>query len=304
MASQKKKVIVTGGLGFIGSHIVDLLVDAGFNVHIIDIKNSLKNKFRNKKATYHKRDIRKFNEIKNIFKDVYYVFHLAALPRVQFSIQNPLLTTETNINGTTSVLKAAVDAKVKRVVYSASSSAYGDQKKLPLTENMQANPKSPYGLQKYVGEMICKVFSEVYGIETVSLRYFNVYGPRLDPEGDYALVIGKFLKQRKNKKPITITGNGKQTRDFTHVYDVARANILAMKSHKVGSGEVINIGAGNGYSINSLAKIMGGPVKHIKPRHEPKHSTADNNLAQKLLGWSPKVSFKKGIKELKKEFGV
>jgi nucleoside-diphosphate-sugar epimerase len=300
---NKEKVIVTGGSGFIGSHVIDLLIKAGFDVHVIDIKNPAKGRI-NKKAKYKKKDIRDFREIKPLFKNAKFVFHLAALPRVPFSIEHPIETNETNITGTLNVLKASVDSGVKRVIYSASSSAYGDQKELPLKEGMLANPKSPYGLQKYVGELYCKVFNQVYGLETVSLRYFNVYGPRLDPEGDYALVVGKFLKQKKANKPMTITGDGKQTRDFTNVHDVARANILAMSSKKVGKGEVMNIGAGNGISINHLAKLLGGKVKYIKARLEPKYTEADNSKARKLIGWKPEVSFEKGIKELKEVFGV
>src|SRR5262249_21245950 len=155
---------------------------------------------------------------------------------------------DTNVAGTLSVLVAAKDAGVERVIYSASSSAYGDQDTMPLVETMEAKPKSPYGLQKYIGEMYCKVFSEVYALPTVSLRYFNVYGPGADPNGAYALVIGKFLLQRTEGKPMTITGEGSQTRDFTHVRDVVRANMFAAESPNVGKGEVINIGAGRNAS--------------------------------------------------------
>jgi nucleoside-diphosphate-sugar epimerase len=219
---------------------------------------------------------------------------------VQLSIEQPRETHEANVTGTLNVLIAAKEGGVKRLVFAASSSAYGDQPKLPLVENMPAMPKSPYGLHKYVGEYYCKVWSEVYGLETVSLRYFNVYGPRLDPRGAYALVIGKFLQLRKDGKPLTITGDGKQTRDFTHVYDVARANVLAATSEKVGKGEVINIGAHSSYSINDVAKLIGGPVEHIPARLEPHDTLADITKAKKLLGWEPKVTFEQGIEELKK----
>mgnify|MGYP001619212253 FL=1 len=162
-------------------------------------------------------------------------------------------------------------------------------------------PKSPYGLQKYIGEQYCRVWSAVFGLETVSLRYFNVYGPRMNPDGAYALAIGKFLKQRKEGKPLTIWGDGTQTRDFTHVSDVVRANLLAAESRKVGKGEAINIGAGRNFSVNELAKLIGGKVAHIAPRLEPHDTLADNSLAKKLLGWTPQVKLEDGIKELMKE---
>lgn len=301
---RKARVVVIGGAGFIGSHIVDACVAEGYGVHVIDNLSGGKREHVHPKAHFYKKDIRNFRSIAPIIKGARYVFHLAALPRVQYSIEHPQETNEVNIAGAVNVLKAAVDGGVKRIIYSASSSAYGDQKKMPLVEIMEAHPMSPYGLQKYVGELYMRLWHEVYGIETVSLRYFNVYGLRLDPKGAYALVIGRFLKQRKEKKPLTITGDGKQTRDFTHVRDVARANLLAARSKKVGKGEVINIGAGKDVSINALAVLIGGPVKHISPRFEPRHTRADNRLAKRLLGWVPKVSLETGVKELKGLFGI
>ena len=189
-------------------------------------------------------------------------------------------------------------------ISSISSSAYGDQKILPLVETMSAMPKSPYGLQKYIAELYCKLWSEVYKIPTVCLRYFNVYGPRNSSEGAYALVIAKFIEQKRRGETLTITGDGKQTRDFTHVRDVVQANLLAMKSKKTGKGEVINIGSGRNVSINSVAKIVGGPMKHIPARFEPKHTLADNSLARKLLGWKPEVTIEEGITELKEIAGI
>ena len=196
------------------------------------------------------------------------------------------------------MLVASKDAGAEKFVYSASSSAYGDQNTLPLTEDMRVNPKSPYGLQKYIGELYCKIFYEVYGLPTVSLRYFNVYGPRYNPEGDYALVIGKFIKQKRQGKPLTITGDGSQTRDFTHVSDVVQANILAMESDKVGKGDVINIGGGSNTSINALASLIGGPVQYIEARLESKDTLADIKKAKELLGWEPKMQFEEGIRTL------
>jgi UDP-glucose 4-epimerase len=298
MTKTKTKVLVTGGAGFIGSNLVDALIEQGYDVHIIDNLSGGKIENVNKKAKLHIKDITNLKDIEPLFKGVQYVFHLAALPRVQYSIEFPAETNMVNVTGTLNVLICSQKAGVKRVIYSASSSAYGDQKVLPLLETFKAMPKSPYGLQKYIGELYCKVWNDVYGLETVSLRYFNVYGHRNSAEGAYALVIAKFIEQKKRGEEMTITGSGKQTRDFTNVKDVARANILAMTSKKVGKGEVINIGAGRNVSINKVAQIIGGRVKYIPARFEPKNTLADNSLAKKLLGWVPKVSLEEGIGEL------
>ena len=302
--SKKTKVVVTGGAGFIGSHLVDALVNKNFEVHVIDnLWTGLKANI-NSKAIFHKADIRQLNKIKPIFKDAKFIFHLAAFPRVQPSILDPKTTHDINTTGTLNVLIAAKDAGVKRVIYSASSSAYGNQNKFPLKETFLANPLSPYGLQKYIGELQCRLFTKVYNLETVSLRYFNVYGPRLSTEGSYALVIGKFLKQRQNGQPLTIVPDGKQSRDFTHVYDVVRANILAMRSNKVGQGETINIGGGHDYSVNEVARLIGGSTVFVEPRLEPKRTLADISLAQELLDWKPKIKLAEGLAELKKIYRV
>ncbi len=245
-----KKAVVTGGAGFIGTHVVQALREEGFDVVVVDIKEGS--------------DVRDTQKLQEIFKGAEFVFHLAALPRVQYSI------------------------------------AYGDTDTMPLHEGMAANPMSPYALQKYIGEQYCRLFSEVYELPTVSLRYFNVYGPGADPNGAYALVIAKFLQQRIERNPITITGDGTQTRDFAHVRDVVRANILAAKSSNVGKGEVINIGAGKNASVLKIAELIGGPVEHIAPRLEPHDTLADNALAKQLLGWEPTVTLEEGIAELKK----
>lgn len=297
---KSQKAVVVGGAGFIGSHLVDALIKKGYNAHVIDNLSGGTKTQVNPKAVYHDADIRKLDSISPIIKGATYVFHTAALPRVQYSIEHPVETAEVNVTGTLNVLVAAKEGGVKRVIYSASSSAYGDQKEMPLVETMPGSPMSPYGLQKYIGELYAKVWSTVYGLETVSLRYFNVYGPRLDPNGAYALAIGKFLKQRKEGKPLTIWGDGTQTRDFTHVRDIVRANILAAESKKVGKGEVINIGAGRNFTVNKLAEIIGGPVVHEPPKLEPHDTLADNSLAKKLLGWTPEVTLEEGIAELKK----
>jgi UDP-glucose 4-epimerase len=298
------KVVVTGGMGFIGSHIVDALIERGFDVHSIDNLAAGKREDRiNPKATYHEADIRDVALIAPIIKGAQYVFHEAALPRVQFSIENPLETFEVNVNGVAAVLKAAHEGGVKKVVIASSGSVYGDQATMPLVETMVAQPKSPYGLQKYIAELTGKMWSEVYGLPTISLRYFNVYGSKMDPDGAYALAVAKFLKQRKEGKPITIWGDGTHSRDFTHVDDVVRANILAAESD-VGGGEVFNIGAGRNRTVNDIAAAIGGPVVYEPERLEPAHALADNTKAKQMLGWTPSVALEEGIAELKKEAGL
>lgn len=298
------KVVVVGGAGFIGSHVADALIERGYETHIIDNLSGGKKENINPKAIFHKADIRNLEEIKPIIKGAKFVFHLAALPRVQYSIEHPAETHEVNVTGTQNVLIVSREGGVERVIYSASSSAYGDQSIMPLVETMEPNPKSPYGLHKYVGEIYCRAWNAVYGLGTVSLRYFNVYGPRINPDGAYPLAIGKFLKQKQAGKPLTIWGDGTQTRDFTNVRDVVLANILASESKKVGKGEVINIGAGKNFSINEVAKLIGGTVVHEPARIEPHDTLADNSLAKKLLGWTPEVSLEEGIAELKKLSGL
>jgi len=221
---------------------------------------------------------------------------------VQVSIKDPQKTHGVNVTGTLNVLLASQKAGVKRVVYSASSSVYGEAKKFPQKESLGDGPLplSPYGLEKYIGELQCAVFSAVYGLETVSLRYFNVFGARQSTEGAYALVIGKFLEQKEKGQPLTIVPDGRQSRDFVHVSDVVRANILAMRSRKVGKGEAINIGTGKDYSVLEIAELIGGPAVFIEPRLEPRRTLADISKARKLLGWKPKVSLEEGIKRLLK----
>jgi nucleoside-diphosphate-sugar epimerase len=300
----KRKAVVTGGAGFIGSHLGRELVAQGFEVHAVDNFCCGKKKERLSADTvYHEIDITT-DELGPAFQGADYVFHTAAMPRVQYSLEYPLKSNESNVTGTVRVLIAARDANVKKVIYSASSSAYGNSEALPLVEALPAHPISPYGLQKYVGELYMRLFSEVYGVPTVSLRYFNVYGPLADPEGAYALVIAKFIKQRVEGRPLTISGDGSQTRDYTHVHDVVRANILAAHSNNVGRGEALNIGAGRNVSVNRLAELIGGSVEHIEPRLEPHDTLADNVLARRLLGWEPKIPLEEGIAELKNLHGI
>lgn len=298
------KCLVTGGAGFVGSNMVDALIERGDEVIVIDSLITGFPENVNPQAEFHQADLRNIEEIKPLFQGVDYVFHFAALARVQPSIEDPATANDHNLNGTLNVLVAAKDAGVKRVVYSASSSAYGDQEKMPTTEDMPAHPLSPYGLQKYVGELYCRLFSEIYGLPTVSLRYFNVYGKRMVLEGAYALVIGIFAREKRKGEPMPITGDGTNRRDYTSVVDVVRANMLAAESEKVGQGEVINIGTGKNYSVNELAAMLGGPTKYIAPRIEPKISLADNSKARELLGWEPTVNLPEWLEEYKKEMGI
>ena len=292
------KLIVTGGAGFIGSHLVDALLERGHDVSVIDNFLTGKRERLNPKATLHETDIRDLEKLRPILNGADCVFHLAALPRVVPSIQDPQTSHDINVNGTFNVLLAARDAGVRRVIYSASSSAYGDQATLPLRETMPINPLSPYALQKYIGERMCQLFSRVYGLETVSLRYVNVYGPRYPSEGPYALVVGKFLEQRKKGVPLTIVPDGTQSRDFVHVRDVARAHLLAAVSSRVGKGEVINIAGGNNFSVLQIADLIGGEKLFVEPRLEPKHTLADISKASELLGWKPELSFEDGMKTI------
>ena len=245
--NKKSKILVTGGAGFIGSHLVDVLVADGFEVTVIDNLTTGKKSQVNNAAKFIKADICNLKIIKPYFRGVDTVFHLAARARIQPSIKDPIPTFESNVMGTLNVLLAARDMKVRRVIYSASSSSYGDQASFPLHEDMRPKFKSPYALSKYIGEELCSEFHKLYGLQTVSLRYFNVYGPRQLTSGAYATVVGIFLKQLKESKPLTIVGDGKIERDFTHVFDVVQANLLAARSLRVGKWEVINIGPGIRY---------------------------------------------------------
>jgi len=293
-----KKAIVTGGAGFIGSHLVDALVSFGIEVSIIDNLSTGKIENLNPKAKFFNVDVCNLNNINHLFNGIDIVFHLAAVASVQYSIENPKETNDINVGGTLNVLLSAKEAGVKRLVFSSSSSVYGDVDKIPTNESRKINPKSPYALHKYTGELYCKLFSEIYNLETVCLRYFNVYGPRQNPNGAYASVIAKFSDLKRNKEILTITGDGNQTRDFVFVEDVARANIFAAESDRVGKGEVVNIGSGKKYSVNEIAKIIGGPTKNIPQRVEPKDSMADISLAKFLLDWEPSISLEDGLEIL------
>ena len=299
-----KSYLVTGGAGFIGSHVAEALLARGDRVRVLDNFSTGKRSNVPKGVELFELDITQLESIRPAFEGVDGVFHLAALPRVQISIERPLETHHANITGTLNVLLAAKDAKVRRLVYSASSSAYGDTDVLPEPETLLPQPLSPYGLQKYVGEHYARLFAQLYGMETVSLRYFNVYGPRMADEGAYVTVIAVFLRERAAGKPLPITGDGTQTRDFTHVRDVVRANLLAMESSRVGKGEVLNIGNGENRSVNDVAKSIGGPTMNLPARIEPHDTLADNRRARELLGWRPEEDYSKAVCELKRLSGI
>lgn len=315
---MSKTYLVTGGAGFIGSHLVDRLLAEGHEVVVIDdfSLGKKENLAKHKDLKIYKKSI--CDNLAVIFKKHKFdaVFHLAALPRVQFSIAKPRESHEANINGTLNLLIAARDAGVKRFVYSSSSSVYGNQPTMPLVETMTAKPISPYALQKYVGEEYCRLFALLYGMETVSLRYFNVYGPRQNPEGAYSGQIPKFFsKLLKGETPV-INGDGRQTRDNTYVDDVVAANIAAAlfptRPPLYGKGEVqegyiwgeaFNIGGGRNTSVNDTTKMILELVKgSIVPTHgpaviEPKDTLADTRKAKKILGWEPKTSYEDGLQK-------
>ena len=301
------KYVVVGGAGFIGSNIVDKLIEQDHEVVVIDNLSTGKRENINPKVKLEYIDISDPKQDKNmteVMKGADSVFLLAAKARVQPSIEEPVEYEVNNTIGTLNVLKCASDAGVRRVVYSASSSAYGNTEKLPSKESDPINPLSPYGAQKYYGEVMCKMFSEVYGLETVSLRYFNIYGERQNVGGAYAMVIGIFVDQLLKGEPMTIRGDGEQRRDFTYVGDVVNANILASQSENVGNGEVINIGNGDNRSINEIADMIGDNKVNVAPVIEPPETLADNSKARELLGWEPKGNINTWIPKYKKEMGL
>ena len=295
-----KKVAVTGGAGFIGSHLVDRLLEKGHDVLVLDNFSSgcienLAVHTDNSKLQVVEVDIANFQDIKDYFKDVTWVFHLAALADVVPSIQNPLKYHAANVDGTISVLEAARNAGVKRFMYAASSSCYGIADKYPTPETALIKLEYPYALTKYLGEQYVLHWGKVYDLPVVSLRLFNVYGPRVRTSGAYGAVFGVFLAQKINNKPFTVVGDGTQARDFTFVTDIVNAFIMAAESDI--KNEVLNAGSGDTYTINYLAELLGGDVVHIPKRPgEPDCTYADISKIRKLLGWNPKVSFEEGVK--------
>ena len=292
------KCLVTGGAGFIGSNLVDELIDKGYETTVIDNESASENEkfFWNSKAVNFKYDICNYNQIKNIFKNVDCVFHLAAQSRIQPSIINPEETFKINCEGTLNVLRASKESKVKKFVYSSTSSYYG-LNKVPFQENMKRDCLNPYSYTKSFGEDLSKMFYQLYGLNIFILRYFNVYGERQPTRGQYAPVVGIFQKQYKNKEKMTVVGDGQQRRDYTHVSDVVRANMMICDSSLIGC-ELFNVGTGKSYSVLEIAKMIGGEYEFIPPRPgEAKETLADISKIEKMLGWHPVINIQDWIKE-------
>jgi len=302
------RCIVTGGAGFIGSNLVNRLVDDGHEVIVFDDLSTGKEENINKKAKFFLVDISYKSSfaktMKEIMTGVDVVFHLAAKARVQPSIENPIEFNNVNVGGTLNMLKACVDCGISRFIYSSSSSVYGNVEQLPTTEGHKLNPMSPYALQKLIGEQYCKLFSELYGLETACLRYFNVYGDGMSLEGAYKLVIPIFIEQRLNGKPMTVRGDGENRRDFTYVGDVVDANVRCMDYPLEFNGETFNIGNGNNRSVNQLADMIGGDKINIESVVEPRETLADNSLAKRVLGWEATVEIEDWIKTYKGRMGL
>lgn len=299
------RYLVTGGAGFIGSNLTKRLLEQGHFVRVLDNLSTGKRERIPEGVDFIEKDFTDLESIKPHFTDIDGVFHVGALPRVPLSIEKPVETTINNVMGTLNVLVAARDGGVKRVVYSASSSAYGATDALPNHPDAHPKPLNPYGLQKLIGEQFCEQFSRFYNLGTVCLRYFNVYGPGMADEGAYVTVMSIFKRQKLAGEPLTIAGDGEQTRDFTHVYDVVDANIRAMTSPNVGKGERLNVGAGSQHSINKIAAMFGGEVKYIPERvGEARHTRADISRTKEMIGWEPTVQFEDGLRSLLKEWGI
>lgn len=296
---SNQKALVTGGAGFIGSHLVERLLKDGYEVTVLDNFESgklenLDNVKDNPNLTIHRADVANFPEIKKFFKGVMWVFHLAALADIVPSIQKPLIYHRANVDGTISVLEAARLSGVKRFVYAASSSCYGIPDVFPTPETAPARPMYPYALTKYLSEQYVLHWGRVYKLPCVSLRLFNVYGPRARTSGAYGAVFGVFLSQKLAGKPFTVVGDGRQTRDFVFVSDIASAFVRAAESEI--KNVVLNVGSGNTYSVNHLVNLLGGDVINIPKRPgEPDSTFADIRKIKKILGWQPTVTFEDGV---------
>ena len=293
--------VVTGGAGFIGSNLVDHLVGIGHEVIVLD--NFVSGKKAN--LSHHKKkdvkikriDISKGKNLEKYFNRVDYVFHLAGLAEIIPSIKNPKKYFNVNVLGTLKVLEAAKKAKVKKLVYAASSSCYGSPKNFPTSEKEKIDIKHPYGLTKFLGEQLVIKYATNFKMPNISFRFFNVYGPRLNMSGQYSAVFGNFLKQKRSNKPLTIVGSGKQTRDFIHVEDLIDAFIKVIKSRLV--NKIYNLGSGKEVSINKIASLFGGKKTFIPKRpREPKRSLANISKIKKDINWKPKISIQEGIKLL------
>lgn len=296
------RYLVTGGCGFIGSNLVDKLINNGHEVIVIDNLSSESNEefYFNERAIYHHIDIRDFDSILPLFEGVDTVFHLAAESRIQPIINNPRLAVEVNVLGTCNVLESSRIHGVNRVVYSSSSSVYGLKNKVPLREDMESDCLNSYSVSKKAGEDLCKLFHKMWGLETVIFRYFNVYGEREPTKGQYAPVVGKFIKQVRNGEPMTVVGTGEQIRDFTHVSDIVHANILAsnLENKKI-VGEIINVGTGRNYSILEISRMIGDTITFIPSRPGESFQTlADVTKIQTHLGWKPTKNIEDWIKSI------
>jgi len=299
------KVLVTGGGGFIGSHLVARLLALGHGVRVLDDFSTGR---RENLAEVKKHidllegDLRDPDMVRRAVEGVAWVFHQAAMPSVARSVEDPLMSNAVNVQGTLHVLVAARDAGVRRVVYAASSSAYGDTPTLPKVETMPASPLSPYALQKYAGEQYCGMFTRLYGLETVALRYFNVFGPRQDPASYYSAVIPKFITALSAGERPTVFGDGEQSRDFTYIDNVVEANLLAAESPKA-AGEVINVACGERITLNALLdrlrSILGADIEAVygPPRSgDVRHSLADISKAEQRLGYRPAIGIDEGLR--------
>jgi nucleoside-diphosphate-sugar epimerase len=298
------RYLVTGGAGFIGSHIVKRLVDAGEFVRVVDnLSTGLSDRLANVRDSieFVKGDLAEEQVSDSVVKGIDYVLHQAAVPSVQRSVIDPLGTNRANVTATLNLLESCRKERVRRVVYAASSSAYGDTEVLPKTEEMPAKPLSPYALQKLVGERYCKLYYDLYGLETVSLRYFNVFGPNQDPHSEYSAVIPKFITRLLARKPLTVYGDGEQSRDFTYIENVVEANLLAARATGA-PGNVCNIGCGERISLNGLIRLMAEITGVAADVHyadaklgDVRHSLADIGLARSLVSYEPKVMVKEGL---------
>jgi len=296
------KTLITGGAGFIGSHLADFLINLDYDVVVVDNlsigrKENISHLLENSKFTFIEADIVDFDSIESLFKNVDWVFHLAALADIVPSIENPKKYYQSNVNGTLNVLEACRKHDVKKILYTASSSCYGFPDQYPTKESAEIRPQYPYALTKNLGEQLVMHWSQLYKLPAVSVRFFNVYGPRARTSGTYGAVFGVFLAQKIAKKPFTIVGDGNQTRDFTFVSDIVSALFSAANTNI--TGEIINIGSSNTYSINRLVELLEGEVVYIPKRPgEPDCTWADITKAKKLLNWEPKVTLEEGVKIL------
>lgn len=291
------KCLVTGGAGFIGSNLVDKLVELGYEVSVIDNESATAHDkfYYNNKSKYYKYDICDYVNTRPLYNNVDYVFHLAAESRIQPTLDNPLLAVQTNTLGTATVLQCARESGVKRVIYSSTSSAYG-RNIPPLQETMRDDCLNPYSVSKVAGEKLCTMYSELFELDTVIFRYFNVYGQREPIKGPYAPVVGLFLRQKRAGESLTVVGDGLQTRDFTHVDDVVRANIQAMTHGKI--GQVHNIGTGKNNSVLDLAKLISNDLTFITQRlGEARDTQADISYTEASLNWKAEKSILDYIKE-------